>query len=152
TVARLTEGGLALMGSQKLVLVLVLVLALGLLGTGAGLLAQRTDGPATPLAREAPPSEPVSSAAPVDERFPPGRRLVDGNASTPVANEGDKPRTDLERLQGIWRVVSVEYDGKQWPPGSELWIFEGEKATVSFGLSAVHWQFTLDETRNPKRI
>jgi hypothetical protein len=43
------------MGRRKVLLVVALALGLGALGTGAGLLAQRDDRPAPPVAREAPP-------------------------------------------------------------------------------------------------
>jgi RNA polymerase sigma factor (sigma-70 family) len=54
TVIGMVDGGMGIMGHRKVLLVLALALAFGALGTGAGLLAQRADGPAAPLAREAP--------------------------------------------------------------------------------------------------
>ncbi len=124
-VIRLVETGEFVMTLSRALLIVALVLGIGALGTGAGLWAQRS--------------------GPVDE-------------GAPVAATGDKSqtkhesRTDRDRLQGVWLVQSSESDGKAWPPGAEMWIFEKDELTVSFGLSAVHTNFTVDATTNPRRL
>src|SRR5262249_39978751 len=73
---------------------------------------------------------------------------------------GDKPKTDLERLQGTWEFVSLTVGGKKvWnndAPAKSL-TFTGDKMQFvgvnGDGTEAVsHSRITLDESRKPKTI
>src|SRR5262249_53561688 len=88
SVCRLTEGGLPMLGSKKLVIFRARALGVGAAGRGAGLRAQRAAGPAAPAAAETPPSPPARAAAPVGEKRPPAQGVADGIRPAPVLNEG----------------------------------------------------------------
>ena len=68
---------------------------------------------------------------------------------------GELPQTDLDRIQGKWKIVSAVFDGKAIPK-SELayWIFEGEEILTldSNGNAIVGPQpkdYRLDENHEP---
>jgi uncharacterized protein (TIGR03067 family) len=136
-VVRLTEGGLPIMVCKKFTLAVALVLALGVIGLGAGLLAHGIGTSAIPAA--APTSAPQAGPTTADQGEKPEAKV-------------DRPPMDLEKIQGGWQVVSNESDGKQWPPGSEMWAFNGDRVHISFGLSAIRSRFTLDTSKDPKRL
>jgi uncharacterized protein (TIGR03067 family) len=61
-------------------------------------------------------------------------------------------RTDREQLQGVWRFVSMERDGKAETPFGDL-TFEGDTFTVKQGgLLVVTGTFTLDPSQTPRAI
>ena len=75
---------------------------------------------------------------------------------------GSLPQTDLDRIQGKWKIVSAEFDGKAIPK-SELayWIFEGEEILTldSNGNAIVGPQpadyravYRLDENHEPRWV
>jgi RNA polymerase sigma factor (sigma-70 family) len=132
TVARLTEGGLGIMGSKKLVPVLVLALGLSVLGTGAGLLAQRPAA-ATPPAKggqNAPDLDPPKGqqrAAPVD-------------AGAPVP--GSPPPLELTRSDAgkvvratVGQTILVRLDYPAPKGGMSDW---GTKGSITPGKCASH--------------
>jgi RNA polymerase sigma factor (sigma-70 family) len=142
TVIRLTEGGVGIMGSKKILLVLVLALGLGVLGTG--LLAQRS-GPAAS----------AEGAEGAVLATPPRRPPEKGKAPA------DKPADDRKAIQGLWRVESILVNGKDWD--DELgrqqkkarWRITGDSFEIEIDVDgkkviyAAH-SYTIDPTRTPR--
>jgi uncharacterized protein (TIGR03067 family) len=65
------------------------------------------------------------------------------------------PTGDEARLQGTWKVVSLESDGQPAPAeatkGAEL-IFEGNHYALKGGTEQFRGTFRLDATRTPRAI
>jgi hypothetical protein len=101
TVIGLTEGGLGVMGSKKIVLVLVFVVGLGLIGTGAGLLAQRTGS---------------DTSAGNAESAVPATSPRDG-----VRVDGDKPK---KRMPEDDKMVAIKLLASAAPEKAELMLGE----------------------------
>jgi RNA polymerase sigma factor (sigma-70 family) len=87
-VAALTEGILTAMFLTKLKAVLVVLLVVATLGGVAGVISRTR-------AAEQPPAQAASERADKEKQF----------AAVPV------PETDLDRLQGVWKLVYVEVNG-----------------------------------------
>jgi uncharacterized protein (TIGR03067 family) len=74
-------------------------------------------------------------------------------AETPKENATKK---DQERLQGTWKVVAVEVNGKK-ADAKEIekfkWIITADKITWSYGRNPdPDFLYKLDSSREPKRI
>jgi uncharacterized protein (TIGR03067 family) len=126
-VAARTKGVLKTMFLNKLQTAAVWWLAAGALGLGAGLWMPRA------------PAE-----GPGDG---PG-----GGPPKPAARGADK-KTDKDKIQGTWTLVSEESGGKRREKG-ELkkvqWVFEGDKYKVA---GKAPWgRFKLDPGQSPKTI
>ena len=72
----------------------------------------------------------------------------------------DRPREEavkkeLKKLQGTWKMVALEVDGKQVPeekfPDTTL-IIKGNKYIVKVKKKAYETTFTLDPTQKPRHI
>jgi uncharacterized protein (TIGR03067 family) len=130
-VAARTKGVLNTMFLNKLRSAALWWLAVGALGLGAGLW--------TPRAQAETPGEGGGGGAPK-----PAARGAD--------KEADK-KTDQDKLQGTWTLVSEESGGKR--TGKDKlkkveWVFEGDKYRVG---GKVPWgRFKLDPGQNPKTI
>jgi uncharacterized protein (TIGR03067 family) len=78
--------------------------------------------------------------------------------STPGTPSGETgSASDMERLQGMWAVVSFEGDEDDQPPPEKLkairFIFEGDKLKIANeGPEPQISSFTLDTGSNPKGI
>jgi uncharacterized protein (TIGR03067 family) len=66
----------------------------------------------------------------------------------------DDAKKDKEQLQGTWRPVSAEQEGKAQPDAKEhLLTFEGDTFTIKRGDQLfVKGTFTLDPSKTPKVI
>jgi len=54
------------------------------------------------------------------------RRFLLVSLVASLMSAADDPKTDLNRLQGSWRVVSIEQDGKpSMAPEKVMWVFSG---------------------------
>jgi RNA polymerase sigma factor (sigma-70 family) len=88
-VLAMTQGALHAMFISKLKIALSVLLAVSVLGAGAAVLAYRAfaaDRPDRPAAQQ--------------------------NPKTPERPAAAEPKTDLEKLQGLWHIVAVESEGK----------------------------------------
>jgi uncharacterized protein (TIGR03067 family) len=72
-----------------------------------------------------------------------------------------KPVADKERLQGTWNVVSLEVDGKKVdndgllpsePISGSKWTITSDKIEVRVGDRTIEGSYTIDPSKNPKRI
>jgi uncharacterized protein (TIGR03067 family) len=143
TVVRLTEGGVGIMGSNKVLLVLVFALGLGAIGTGAGFLAQ---WPISAAASES-AAEPVAA-------MPPAQQPEQGASA-------DDRKDDRKAIQGLWRVESILVNGKDWD--DELgrqqkkahWRITADSFEIELDgegkkvIYAAH-AYKIDPTRTPK--
>jgi uncharacterized protein (TIGR03067 family) len=75
-------------------------------------------------------------------------------ADKPSGKEADK-KTDNEKLQGTWKVVSGESEGKE-APIDELkqatWVFKGDKLIVTKATESHESDYKIDPTQKPKTI
>jgi RNA polymerase sigma factor (sigma-70 family) len=132
-VAALTEGVLQAMFLTKLkqamgvVLLLTLISLGGVVGTHDTAIGQPA---ATAEAREVPPPARKTPREP--------------------AKEAAAPRTDKERLQGIWTVVSMEMNGKRVATGKMVFMIDGNRACWQTSEAEIHGGFYLDATTDPK--
>jgi uncharacterized protein (TIGR03067 family) len=65
------------------------------------------------------------------------------------------PKSDKEKLQGKWKVVSAEANGREAPDAEKLkreWTFEGDKIIVKVGEEKRESTFKLDPGTKPKAI
>jgi RNA polymerase sigma-70 factor (ECF subfamily) len=130
-VATLAEGVLRAMCLTKWKVIAVVLVALGVLGTGGGLITGGllTDGVA---AADSPPARPARGAA--------------------------KARTDQERIQGTWVVVSGRHSGREMPKddvGRYHLRFAGNRMTF-LPADGRDWRgeatFHLEPKRSPREI
>ncbi len=78
-------------------------------------------------------------------------------ALLPVAAEDkdDAAKKDLEKMQGTWKFISVEQDGKPAPKGDEpqTITFQGDKFAVKVGDKVVQaGTQKLDPGKKPKTV
>jgi RNA polymerase sigma-70 factor (ECF subfamily) len=76
----------------------------------------------------------------------------------PAAKTDAKPKTDKERLQGTWKIVSM-VEGKDSEEIVGEWTFkettikvQSQSKDMKTGATTSYLRFRLDETANPKRI
>ncbi len=136
-IAALVEGVVKTMFLTKLKRVVAVLLGIVALGGAAGLIHQ------------------------VQAVEPPGARKTAETASRDKHSDigrDDKPRSDLERLQGSWRIVSSVDDGDRAGKTGEEWTFKAttlkvvSPATRDGGATTSYLRFRLDEAASPKRI
>jgi uncharacterized protein (TIGR03067 family) len=61
-----------------------------------------------------------------------------------------KMKSDLEKLQGAWNIVSLEMEGQKYPPGGSRIVIEGGRF-VSLNMGAEYeGTVTVDESSSPK--
>ena len=46
---------------------------------------------------------------------------------------------DLEAAQGCWNIISVEVEGREFPPGSARIVITGDRF-VSIGMGSQHYK------------
>ena len=71
-----------------------------------------------------------------------------------TAHQGDG-KTDQEKIQGDWELVSLVVDGEKadLPEGGMILTFKGDRVTVTENKEKAEPDpFKLDETRNPREI
>jgi len=64
-----------------------------------------------------------------------------------------KRKTDLEKLQGSWTIVTLQIDGSQMPPGApggSKIVVKGDKFTTLSMGATYNGIVTLDATKTPK--
>ena len=133
------------MGSKRIAVVLALALMSGI--AGMGMLARGTDDQPAPKANPASPMRPSRTVAAEGDK---------SDAKEPGKNDLAKehPKTDHEKIQGIWRAAASEFDGKQSSP-ADLWThweFKDDTVTLMMGLSTIYSKFTLDPAKDPKQL
>jgi len=136
-VAALTEGVVKAMLLTKLKIVATLVLTLCFLGSGATVVTYQALLPAVAGA-----DQPAQASKPGKDKQP------------------NKPaKTDKDKLQGTWIVVSAQFDGKPAPDEfvkSFKLVFVGDKVTVHPSDDGTEGgkdgSFTLDTKKKPKEI
>jgi RNA polymerase sigma factor (sigma-70 family) len=70
-----------------------------------------------------------------------------------VADTGEKqgaPKTDLDRLQGVWSVVSIEQGGEPAELEKAVFMVDGKRACCQAGDSEIQGGLYLDATRTPR--
>jgi RNA polymerase sigma-70 factor (ECF subfamily) len=137
----LSEGVVKTMLLAKLRNSLLLVFVLSLLGLGSGMLGFR------PRAEE-----PSGGSQP----------LADMPERPDVKRAKGQPRTDRERLQGSWRIVSTSEGGKVLKEGDERlgdWTFKDTTVRIRSqprsrkeGTTTEFFRFRVDETTTPRRL
>jgi RNA polymerase sigma factor (sigma-70 family) len=136
-VLSLVQGELATMTLSRLQILTALVLALALSGAGAWLHARNTAGATERPTAVAPAETPGKSASPRDRK--PAR-----------------PKTDLERLRGTWRVVRGELGGRELPLdaiGRQRMTFQEKALVWSAGdQEGMKCDYQLDSTKRPGHI
>jgi RNA polymerase sigma factor (sigma-70 family) len=141
-VAALTEGvmrGMMLSKLSKAALVGLVVL--GAVAFGGGLLTQRTaTGQQTKLGQDG--DNPAAG-----QPAPPRR------GAGPVKEAGAKhapAKTDLERLQGVWSVVSTEQGGKRLRPERAVFMVDRNRACWQSSDSEIQGGLYLETTGKPR--
>jgi len=76
-----------------------------------------------------------------------------------VAIGADKPKSDLDAMQGKWKVTAVEMGGRQFPPEfirdkETIVVIEGDKRTetVKGRADPIRAIVKLDPSKTPKQI
>jgi uncharacterized protein (TIGR03067 family) len=73
-----------------------------------------------------------------------------------VVTAAEKADADLEKIQGVWNLTSVEIDGKTIPPpdGGGTFVFGKDKKLVmkEKGKADKEGTFTMDASKNPKEL
>jgi len=63
---------------------------------------------------------------------------------------------DKARIQGTWRMVKTEFDGKELRNDGIRSIYRGDRVTLEMpgpkGIIRTEWQFKLDPDKNPKHM
>jgi RNA polymerase sigma factor (sigma-70 family) len=133
SVLPLTKGVLQAMFWTKLKLATAMVLASGVLGTGVSALTYGTGAAGKPAVQ--------SQAKP-----------------KPAAAPQQKPADDKEKIQGTWKVVSLQTEGKE---EREIvarkvklakYIFTADKLITRIGDDDYESTYTLDPSKEPKEI
>jgi uncharacterized protein (TIGR03067 family) len=86
-----------------------------------------------------------------------------GQIEEPSPDEPAGPAdAEAARLQGSWRLLSLECDGKEVdesmllrdrePIRRSLWTFRGDRIFMTAGTETLEGRFRLDLLRNPRRI
>jgi uncharacterized protein (TIGR03067 family) len=86
-----------------------------------------------------------------------------GRIEEPAPDEPTGPADgEAARLQGSWRLLSLECDGKEIEDGillrdrepirRSLWTFRGDRLLMTAGTETLEGRFRLDTLRNPRRI
>ena len=73
-----------------------------------------------------------------------------GDSSPVPAKKADAGKTDLDRLQGVWSVVSIEQGGKPAKLDKAVFMVDGKRACLQSGHSEIQGGLYLDATRTPK--
>lgn len=139
-VAILTEGVLKAMLLMKLKTVLSIVLMLGVVCIGSGLLMHRTAaGQQTESGRGEKPT-----AGQLDP--------LRGDARTVTTAEAkhDAAKTDLDQLQGIWSVVSMERGGQPAKLEKAAFMVDGKRACWQTKDAEIEGGLYLEPTSKPK--
>jgi RNA polymerase sigma factor (sigma-70 family) len=75
------------------------------------------------------------------------------NTPAPGRPPTPSPQAEREKLQGDWRVVSVEKDGQALPDQGMRFVFVGGEVTVFVqGFQAASMTYVLDPSPEPKAI
>lgn len=71
-----------------------------------------------------------------------------------IVSAADDPKTDLNRLQGSWKVVSIEQDGKpSTAPEKAKWVFSGDDLVIEIvGRTKSKCRIHLGPNSRPKAI
>lgn len=86
------------------------------------------------------------------------RSVVGGIVVMTVATvfSADNPKTDRDRIQGSWKGLKLEVQGKAAPAEyieKAKYVFKETKLTIFEGVkNVVESEFTLDPDKNPKTI
>jgi uncharacterized protein (TIGR03067 family) len=67
-----------------------------------------------------------------------------------VAPKSDVPKTDLDRLQGVWSVVSIERGGKPCELDKAVFMVDGKRACCQTSDSEIQGGLYLEPTSKPK--
>jgi RNA polymerase sigma-70 factor (ECF subfamily) len=147
-VAALTEGVVKAMTMTKLKALVVVLLVATLLGSGVVLSsrtlgqepkpqpAEKADAKVKPAVAAA-PAAPAVPAAPVDEK----------------AKAEEDAKKEKEKLQGTWKVVTVEEKGQSKEEEDAQVIFSGDEWTMKKGDQVFFkGKFKPDPSKDPKAI
>lgn len=72
------------------------------------------------------------------------------DSSPAPAKKADAAKTDLDRLQGIWSVVSIEQGGKPRKLEKAVFMVDGKRACWQTGDSEIQGGLYLEPTAKPK--
>jgi uncharacterized protein (TIGR03067 family) len=126
-VTALTEGVLKDMLVTKLTTVSAVLLAVGLLALGGWLW-------------------PLPTVAGQQDGKP-----ARGEAA-PAKRGAATPKTDKEKLQGVWRIVEVESEGKVETVGKQFFLVDGNRVSWQTEEGELQGGLYLDPTARPKTI
>jgi len=82
------------------------------------------------------------------------RRLLLVSLAASLMSAADDPKTDLNRLQGSWRVVSIEQDGKpSMATEKVMWVFSDDDLVIEIaGMAKSKCRINLGPNTRPKAI
>jgi RNA polymerase sigma factor (sigma-70 family) len=140
-VAVLTEGVLRTMFLTKRKTVMSVLLMLGVVVLGGGLLIHHKAAEQQ-TKREQDGAKPA--AGPLDRL-----RRVAGTV-TEAGAKHDAAKTDLDRLQGVWSVVSLGCGGKPSKPAKAVFMVDGQRACWQARDCEIQGGLYLQSTSKPK--
>jgi uncharacterized protein (TIGR03067 family) len=73
-----------------------------------------------------------------------------GSSPVPAETKAVTPKTDLDRLQGVWSVVSIERGGKPAKPEKAVFMVDGKRACWQTSDSEIQGGLYLEPTSKPK--
>jgi RNA polymerase sigma factor (sigma-70 family) len=150
--AILTEGVLTSMFMTKLKAVSVSLLIIAALSGAAGMI-YNTQAAQPPEAKQskgamAPAPMALDFAFPIAQQTPADTGKKDESAKN-VAKPA-APKTDLEQLQGIWSVVSIEQGGKPAKLEKTVFMVDGKRACLQTDDGELQGGLYLDPASKPK--
>ncbi len=140
-VAILTEGVLKAMLMSKLKTAISVVLILGVVGFGGGVFMHHTAaGQETKIEQD-------GDKLATSQSDPPKR---DAGNGTEVKAKNEAAKTELDRLQGIWSVLSTECGGKPSETDEAVFMVDGKRACWQYRGHDIQGGLYLEPTSKPK--
>src|SRR5262245_29308328 len=68
------------------------------------------------------------------------------------SDKAELTKNELRDLQGTWKVIVFEQNGKELALQKRKYIFENNKMMYVNGEVKVEWTFSVDPTKNPKQM
>jgi RNA polymerase sigma factor (sigma-70 family) len=150
-VAVLMDGVMKAMLIVKLKTVTAVFLVIATVGVSGGLLSRSTT-----MAAQTADERPPNAAGEYQPSQTGNGSLAFGvgvNSDAPPTSAesmADTPRTDLDRLQGVWSVVSIEHGGKPSTLEKAVFMVDGKRACWQTGHSEIEGGLYLESSRKPK--
>jgi RNA polymerase sigma factor (sigma-70 family) len=153
-VAALTEGVVKAMLLTKLKTAVTVLLMLGIVAFGGIILTH--GGRGGPEARAAQPNNRTwlvsfvdsGTVAPATEKARDTKKQPE--ATKKAVAKRDTNKSDLDRLQGVWSVVSIESGGKPYKLEKAVFMVDGKRACLQSSGFEIQGGLYLEPAINPK--